>query len=294
MSLNFSHSMPFPKFVRKNLLVPFVLTISACGGGTTVGLVETETSTGSVVVEQDDEPTAFSENNRNTLQALELIETAANRGGARLMSVGDSITHGTGGTRSYRQELLSLLNDAECSFTMVGSQSGTVNNNGFYSAHEGYSGHTADFFLTGMETNSGINRGIRHSVDNQKPDIVLLHVGSVDLFKEQTVASTLADIDLIIATIHDAKPDTLILIANIIPWFDGSENNGLPASIRALGEGIEQMVRESTNSLLTLVDVRSGFDESFAQVDGVHPNDAGDRHIADAFFDVLHPTPMCR
>ncbi|OED39646.1 hypothetical protein AB833_14720 [Chromatiales bacterium (ex Bugula neritina AB1)] len=224
-----------------------------------------------------------------TAESQALIADALARGSIRVMQAGDSITHGTRDSDSYRKAFASLMADAGCPITEVGSQSGTLHQSGFYAAHEGYSGHTADYFLEGRTTVSGENLGISHAVNFQKPDVVLLHLGSVDIFLGETVASTLAEVDQVIATIFDTKPDTMVFVANIIPWYDTSTDASIPQSIEALGTGIEQIVAESNNPLLALVDVRSGYSEGLMQADLIHPSASGDQHIADAFFDRIAP-----
>ncbi len=227
-------------------------------------------------------------------EAKDLMAAAHARGSIRFMPVGDSITHGTRDSDSYRREFLSLMGEGGCSARTVGSQSSTFHQTGYYAAHEGYSGHTADYFINGKTTSSGENLGISHSVSYQKPDVVLLHLGSVDIFKGETVASTVAEVDQVIASIYDSKPDTVVFVANIIPWYDTSAGMEIPLSIEQLGDGIEQIVQESNNPLLALVDVRSGFNTGLMQNDMIHPNDEGDKHIADAFYDRVASAGACQ
>lgn len=226
-------------------------------------------------------------------QAQAILTGALSRGGVRIMPTGDSITHGIGGSASYRRELAGMLDTAGCSYRMVGSQSQSLTDTGFYGAHEGYSGHPADYFLTGGQTNSGNNQGIASAVNYQSPDLVLLHIGSVDLFKGQTVESTVADITAVIDTIYQNKPDTVVIVANIIPWYNDARDAGLPNSIRVLGNRIQELVQNSTNPLISLADVRSGFTEEMMQSDMIHPNLEGDTHIANAMFDSFYSPSVC-
>lgn len=226
-------------------------------------------------------------------QAQALLTGALSRGGVRIMPTGDSITHGIGGSASYRRELAGLLDTAGCNYRMVGSQSQSLTDTGFYGAHEGYSGHPADAFLTGNQTSSGNNPGIANAVNYQSPDLILLHIGSVDLFKGQTVDSTVADIAAVIDTIYENKPNTVVVVANIIPWYNDSRDAGLPNSIRVLGNRIQELVQSSSNPLLSLADVRSGFSEDMMQSDLIHPNLEGDTHIANAMFDSFYSSAVC-
>jgi len=226
-------------------------------------------------------------------QAQALLRSALSRGGVRIMPTGDSITHGIGGSGSYRPELAGLLDAAGCSYRMVGSQSQSLKDTGYYGAHEGYSGHSADNFLTGNQTASGNNQGIANAVNYQSPDLVLLHIGSVDLFLGQTVESTVNDIATVIDTIFENKPETVVVVANVIPWFNDSRDVNLPNSILTLGNGVQQLVQSSDNPLLSIADVRSGFTEDMMQSDLIHPNLDGDIHIANALFDSFYSEAVC-
>jgi lysophospholipase L1-like esterase len=226
-------------------------------------------------------------------QAQALLTGALSRGGVRIMPTGDSITQGIWGGASYRRELAAMLDTAGCNYRMVGSQSQSLTDTGYYGAHEGYSGHPADYFLTGYQTDSGNNPGIANAVNYQSPDLVLLHIGSVDLFKGQTVDSTVADIAAVVNTIYENKPNTVVVVANIIPWYNESRDAGLPNKIRVLGNRLQGMVESSTNPLLSLADVRSGFSEEMMQSDLVHPNLEGDTHIANAMFDSFYSPSIC-
>ncbi len=226
-------------------------------------------------------------------QAQALLTEALTRGGVRIMPTGDSITHGIGGSASYRRELAGLLDTAGCSYRMVGSQSQSLQDTGYYGAHEGYSGHTADYFLSGFQTGSGNNPGIANAINYQSPDLVLLHIGSVDLFKGQTVESTVEDIAAVIDTIHQNKPDTVVVVANVIPWFNDTRDSNLPDSIRILGNKVQELVQNSDNPLVSIADVRSGFTEDMMQSDLIHPNLDGDVHIANAIFDSFYSLSIC-
>lgn len=218
-----------------------------------------------------------------------LAEIAAT-GQIRLMPMGDSITQGVLGAKSYRFELNKMIANSACSMRFVGSQAANFPPTDFYLAHEGYSGHPADVFLSGTRTD---NQGVVTAIAYQKPDVVLLHVGSVDIFEGHDVASTLAEIDQMIAAIESTKPGTIVLVANLIPWLSTAAGADRPALIQDLGNQIESYVAESNNPNLYLVDVRTGYTADFMQNDMIHPNQQGDAHIADAFFDRIYSASYC-
>ena len=89
---------------------------------------------------------------------------------------------------------------------------------------------------------------------------------------------------MVIDTIYQNKPDTVVIVANVIPWFNDTRDSSLPDSIRMLGTELQELVRRSSNPLISIADVRTGFSEDMMQADLIHPNDDGDAHIANAIF----------
>ncbi len=234
----------------------------------------------------------------NDDMAIAYIADRAALGPVKIMAVGDSITHGVDSVPSYRQEFTALLQAASCNFTMVGSQLTSENTNGdsqaYIGAHEGYSGHRADHFLTGHVSSSGSNPGIRVSMETYTPDVVLLHLGSNDVAHEQDVSNALTDLENVLNAIYEVKPESLVLIANVIPWFSDHPYPGVNADIGRLGDGVQHLVNERSDPFLKLVDVRSGFTESMMLNDLIHPNARGESHIADAFMDIYQPIANCQ
>jgi len=194
------------------------------------------------------------------------------------------------------------MDTASCEYTMVGSQTSSLaagnnstctdtgvigdgwgwngsescivdNNTGsadelFLGAHEGYSANRIDHFLTGNDSSAGNNEGIRVAVQNFNPDVILLHLGSVDLYNQQSLASTVSEMDDLLNAIFETKPDVLVLIANVIPWFSDKPYAAIGEDVQLLGDGIQEIVAERFDPLIIkLVDVRTGFTESMMMDD---------------------------
>lgn len=140
----------------------------------------------------------------------------------RIMAVGDSITEGVLGQKSYRNELLPPAVATECNFEMIGSKLNNETPTGFESPHEGYSGHPANRFIPGQT--SGANPGIDVMMA-QSPDAVLLHLGSNDMRLAQSVSGTVSEIDQIVARIWANNSAAEVFVANVIPWYGTSSNN---------------------------------------------------------------------
>ena len=210
----------------------------------------------------------------------------------KIMAVGDSITEGVLGQKSYRNELIPLLAQSECSFEMVGSKLNNETSTSFRSPHEGYSGHPADRFING-HLNSG-NPGIDVMMSSQSPDTVLIHLGSNDMRLGQDASDTVNEIDQIVTKIWSTNPQAEVFVANVIPWFGTSSTSAtVEADVASLGTAIEQWANNKNNPLLHLVDVRSQFSPSMMISDLIHPNAIGEAHIADAFYDSLSTVLGC-
>ena len=233
----------------------------------------------------------------------------------KIMAVGDSITEGTKGESSYRQSLNNLLVGDNCDFDWVGSQTqvhGHNNGNVYTQPHEGYSGHTADDLLNGGTRNGHVQTGINDMLaHNPPPGVVLLHAGSNDISLGQSTASTVGDIEDLVAVIA-ADPNRLVFVANVIPWYIDSNGNGVNdnewADINALTNAINTSNQSSASGKLgsypnvILVDVRDpvyGYDYTDMHVDsngnyeGIHPGPSGEDKIAQAFFDAMKSVDAC-
>ena len=217
----------------------------------------------------------------------------------RILPLGDSITEGILGEQSYRKPLRDALDLQGCDYRFVGRRTTNLTPTGFNSNHEGYSGHSVDYFTEA--TNS--NPGIESIMANATPDIVLVHLGSNDMNRNQPIfggyssdgrGGTIAEIDRLITEIWNSNADAEIFLANVIPWIGGSANTNISSEIQQLGDAIEALVAGENDSRLHLVDVRSGFDQSndFSS-DGIHPNAFGDSHIADSFLATLNSVGIC-
>ena len=198
----------------------------------------------------------------------------------KIMAVGDSITQGVNGADSYRPEFSELLTLTGCDHQMVGSQGVAPH------WHEGYSGHSAEHMLVGLDDNPGIDA----MMATYAPNVVLLHIGSNDMRRAQSITETAQEIDSILTKIKDASLnsgiDTTILVANIIPWWGtSSTNSNIEADVESMGDAIETLISNRGDPNIVLVDVRDGFTRDMMQSDLIHPKTAGESFIADAFFD---------
>ena len=116
---------------------------------------------------------------------------------------------------------------------------------------------------------------------------MLSHIGTNDLCQKQTVSSTITDIGNIIDVLRTVNPHIQILLAQLIGQAS-FEDCGVPA----LNAELPMLVanKNQPQSPIVLVDQYSGFDPITMTFDGLHPNDLGDSHMADRWFETLAPT----
>jgi lysophospholipase L1-like esterase len=179
------------------------------------------------------------------------------------------------------------MDEADCNFEMVGSQKTNYRHDKLVSPHEGYSGHRVDFFLNGRDNNAGNNEGIATALRRHSPDIVMLFLGTNDILAGQGISQTVAELDQVIGLVLDAGAS--VFVANVTPVY----RTGVQADIDEYSDQIEAYVAQLANPMVTLIDVRSGFKRTHVVDDDLHPTDAGDALIADAFFTGVQDTGYC-
>jgi hypothetical protein len=197
--------------------------------------------------------------------------------------------------------------------------------------HEGYAGHRVDLFLN--TNGFGDNPGINNTMDIFSPDIVLLQLGTNDMNWNQDPAQTVEELEEVVTRIVAKNPLATVFIANLIPWYGYSDRTTGMINVQSKVETLSGLIESSVNNPsssdlqnndlgtrdVVLVDVRSGFpapadwhanppvippnaSTMMQLIPGgskegtdiyVHPNQAGDEHIADAFFDAIDTAGIC-
>ncbi|GEO04909.1 hypothetical protein AAE02nite_25730 [Adhaeribacter aerolatus] len=209
------------------------------------------------------------------------------------MTLGNSITQSNSSYKSYRYPLWKKLVDARMSFDLVGSMRGhhlgnpawpTHNGLSFDQDHEGHWGWRADEIVNGR---SGLGK-LSDWLQGYTPDIVLLHLGTNDLYQGQGVSSTLADIRQVVGIIRAKNPKVVVLLAKLIPV--ASLHQG-KAAIEAYNLQVPGLAQElhRLESPVILVDQFSGYNASLDNYDGMHPNAHGEEKMATKWFQALQP-----
>ena len=121
----------------------------------------------------------------------------------RIMPLGDSITRGSD-YNGYREPLYSLLTGEGYNFDFVGSLAhGDFEDRD----HEGHFNWRADEILAQINSWAG----------TYEPDIVLIHLGTVDVDQGNNVQSTIDELGQIIDELRYLIPNVTVLLAQIIP-----------------------------------------------------------------------------
>lgn len=208
----------------------------------------------------------------------------------RIMALGDSITEGVSGEKSYRNSLATLLDNSTCEYAMVGGRAENKVATDFSSPHEGYTSHRVDYFLNEVEGNPGIDS----IISSHRPNVLLVHLGSVDMYVDQSVESTVQELDELITRIWNIDVDVEVYMANVIPWFGvSSSNKNIGEDSAALTLAIGRWVQTRDDPRLHLVNVNSDYVETYMQADGIHPNAEGEAFLANTFLSSLRANGMC-
>ncbi len=191
----------------------------------------------------------------------------------KILPLGDSITDGIGFSGGYRVQLFRLATMNMKKITYVGSKMNgpqMVDNMPFPRRHEGTSGITI----------GGLDGRIPMPGLNEIPHIVLLHIGTNDMYMSPAGAPD--RLGTLIDGIVMAAPDALIVVSKIIPFSSGASavntyNNAIPAVVQK---------RIDAGKHILLIDQFTGFPTSELG-DGVHPNQAGYSRMAGKWYEAI-------
>ncbi|WP_299987660.1 SGNH/GDSL hydrolase family protein [uncultured Pontibacter sp.] len=214
----------------------------------------------------------------------------------KIMPLGNSITQGNMDFVSYRYPLWKKLIDSDVKFEFVGSH--TENNDGtppfddykgqsFSNRNEGHWGWTTDQVLSGKDGKGNIVQW----ADTYKPDIVLMHLGTNDMFSDQDIGGTVEEIEAVINAIHEKSPGVTIILAKLIPADGQVVGPAKAQNIQLLNQQIEAIAngQSSDGPPIILVDQNTDFDarEGKDTYDGIHPNDSGMEKMAQVWFEAI-------
>ena len=121
----------------------------------------------------------------------------------------------------------------------------------------------------------------------ERPDLVLLHLGTNDMLGGSGIGSTLDELTGIVEALRVANPRVVVLLAQLIPvrFAEGTER------IVELNQNLAALALRLTTeaSPVVLVDQFTGFDASTMTADGLHPNAIGEERMARVWLHAIQP-----
>ncbi len=199
----------------------------------------------------------------------------------KIMPLGDSITGSPGCWRALL--CTNLVNAGYTGFTdihFVGTQPPQGCGIPYDGSNEGHGGALATNIVSLNELPGWLSA--------TNPDIVLMHLGTNDVWSNIATNTILAAYTTLIGQMRANNPNMKILVAQIIPMNPSGCSNcaqgviNLDAAIPAWAASIT-----TAQSPVIAVDQWTGFNDATDTVDGVHPNDSGNQKIAARWFTPL-------
>jgi lysophospholipase L1-like esterase len=217
----------------------------------------------------------------------------------KILPLGDSITWGINYGGGYRIKLAIHAATDSKNITYVGydtanppdstalAKLGSASSK-YVNKHEGHSGWTIqqdDDLVTGKSTatNDSVNYSGKKVVADFGPHIVLVHLGTNDMYQTPTGADTRLGtlIDHIVA---DA-PNALVVVSSIIPFPSGA------SAVSTFNKAVPGVVKQRADAgkHVLYVDQFTGFATSDLGSDQVHPNEGGYEKMAVVWYNGIKP-----
>ncbi|GAA3338202.1 hypothetical protein GCM10020358_17420 [Amorphoplanes nipponensis] len=200
-------------------------------------------------------------------------------GPVKVMALGDSITGSPGCWRALLwQKLQQAGRASQVDFV------GTLPAQGCGFAYDGENEGHGGFLATNVADQNQLV-GWLAATD---PDVVMMHFGTNDVWNNRSTATILAAFTKLVGQMRAANPAMRILVAQILPM---TPSNCAECNQRvvALNAAIPAWAAATSTaaSPVTVVDQYTGFDTATDTPDGVHPDDSGNRKIADRWYPAL-------
>lgn len=217
-----------------------------------------------------------------------------------ILPLGNSITNGTAIYNSYRRNLWYMLHNDYYNFDFIGSWNkhhagGKMPNEDFDLDHEGHSGWTVGHILQQPGWDS--SRGNLHQwLKNYSPDIVLIELGTNDVFQCVQTDTAMKNLSSIVSLLREKNKKVKIFIAQIPPlgkqWSDKKlcgDSIDYAQRIIQFNKAVVNFAKNNSTrlSLIKTVDQYSGVDPSTDMYDDIHPNDKGEKIMAERWFNAI-------
>jgi len=97
-----------------------------------------------------------------------------------------------------------------------------------------------------------------------------------------------------VSIITTVNPDVTVLLANVIPWYGVSDSGAeILYESEQLGFAINELIAELNDASVHFVDVFSDYTRSMMLPDLIHPNNLGELHLTDRFFNAYLNAGLC-
>lgn len=206
--------------------------------------------------------------------------------GVRIMPLGDSITEGYPSTNGgYRYELYRRFIDRNLAVNFVGgmtnSSAGLPDPN-----HEGHGGWTSNEIRFGRTSDPGAGN-IDSWIQTEQPQIILLMIGTNDLFWTLNTQEISQNIFALVDHIRTQAPDTELFIGTPPPSRYGNMNPYLTDLSAAISQGIT--ARMETDTHVHLVNTHDVLTQDDLATDGIHinPRGQGNGLVAEAWYQAI-------
>jgi lysophospholipase L1-like esterase len=216
----------------------------------------------------------------------------------KIMPVGDSITEGKYTQGGYRKPLYQMLKDNGYSVTFVGKEDNgdPANDTGFSTGmenpnHEGYGSARIGMLLNGGTTEKHTALPIKTSLVNNNPDVVLILLGTNDIFGITPTDRMHQTMEKLVNTIFEQNPNTTVVLASIPPISKIEARNADVNAYNAVLPGIIAK-EKALNHKIEFADIHSVFtDPADLSGDKVHPSATGYNKMAALWYSILTRDP---
>jgi len=196
----------------------------------------------------------------------------------RIMALGDSITGSPGCWRARLWQRLTTNGFTNIDFV------GTLPPQGCGFTYDGENEGHGGFLATNVADQNQLPPWLAATL----PDVVIMHFGTNDVWNNRSPATILAAFTKLVGQMRASNPAMRVLVAKIIPMNPSNcaecaqrvidFNAAIPAWAASIS---------TAASPVTVVDQWTGFTTATDTGDGVHPNDSGNRKIADRWYPAL-------
>jgi lysophospholipase L1-like esterase len=210
--------------------------------------------------------------------ALLAVRPAAAATPVRIMPLGDSITGSPGCWRALLWNRLQSNGFTDVDFV------GTLPPQGCGVTYDGDNeGHGGALVTTVADQNQ-----LPGWLSATRPDIVLMHFGTNDVWNNRSPAIILAAYGKLVDQMRASNPNMKVLVAQIIPMNPSNcaECAQRVVNLNAAIPGWASS-KSTTESPVVVVDQWTGFNTATDTGDGVHPNDAGNQKMSNRWYPAL-------